>query len=153
LRGCSYYSLSSVVILNIDFTWFCSVGWSFFHWKLCPFHFVFSMSILRAIEISLFSTNTKFQVNVDPPSTDIFVFSFYSTGEGISRNVFIWCVSSFKCSSTWLNSKSCTKFSLISSQFEVWPLASSILYHLLGKIWGYTLSYLYPIFHHSHWQS
>ena len=82
--------------VKVDFTCFFNDGWSCFHWKLCHGHFVFCISIVCAIDISLFSTNTKLQVDVDPPSTDIFSFSFCWASEGISRNIFIWHVASME---------------------------------------------------------
>jgi hypothetical protein len=113
-----------VAILNTKFTRFYSARWYFFHWKLHPWHFIFSMSILCAVRISLFSTNKKLQVDVNPPSNEIFDFYFCTVGEGFYRNIFIFCAASLKCSSSGLNSKSCTKFSLISTQFDVWSQAS-----------------------------
>jgi len=96
----------------------------------------------------------------------VFVFVYLGSASGVSificlcvvvyLFVFVFqfvylCVyaASLGCSSFGLNSKYCTKFSLISSQFNVWPQDSSILYHLfgissnfLGKMSRHTLSSL-----------
>jgi hypothetical protein len=87
-----------------------------------------------------------------------FFLPLFSTCQGLvfSKKLFISNVASLNCASSGMNSKSLMNFSFISVQLNVWPHASSILYHLcgisskvFGNMCGQTLSSLYPTLLHS----
>jgi len=87
--GCSWSSFSSLVMFSTDFTLFCNIGWSFFHLKLWLGQLIFSISIIWAIVIPLFSVETKLQVDVDLRLTPIFLFSLCVDGVIFSRKLLI----------------------------------------------------------------
>ena len=142
----SRFGLSVVSTFRIEWIGFVVSMWSGFHLKLFP-------------SVCSFSKCKWVDCGFDPVCILLQSLIYWWSWEGWFSvgwiNYLICCVVWARFSFWGMNLKSLIKISLISCQKKVSPLASSILYHLLGKSarvegnkCGEALSSLYPSFLH-----